>query len=258
MTRLRQSSRTGANAESPTPPLPSEQPPSSSPSDNNNNNRHDNTDPHEKKDQILEASDPDLDRTSSSVTVSPTASPAVAEELNDAVGTPINIDVQEEPIEIAVDNNITSGDKNKDEDPKEVDDSLEQEPLDNTPSKDQEQDLEHSIELDGHLKNHGHTQSFDTNGGDHLHHDHHPGKDQNSNGLHHHLGSGEVHHSSSHNTLRVNALKHVKRPAEDRFLHHDRDSNTVQDEEEQDYLTGAYKSPFRHTHKAEKAGKEER
>ncbi|KAI7818826.1 hypothetical protein BC939DRAFT_480120 [Gamsiella multidivaricata] len=44
--------------------------------------------------------------------------------------------------------------------------------------------------------------------------------------------------------------KHAKRAVE-------QDSNTVA-EEEQDYLGGAYKSPFRHTHKAEKAGKEER
>ncbi|KAF9902238.1 hypothetical protein BX616_001996 [Lobosporangium transversale] len=44
--------------------------------------------------------------------------------------------------------------------------------------------------------------------------------------------------------------KHAKRPVE-------QDSNTLA-EEAQDYSAGAYKSPFRHTHKAEKAGKEER
>ncbi|KAF9583563.1 hypothetical protein BGW38_009166 [Lunasporangiospora selenospora] len=36
------------------------------------------------------------------------------------------------------------------------------------------------------------------------------------------------------------------------------DSNTVGDSEAQDYLAGAYKSPYRHTHKAEKVGREER
>ncbi|KAG0327540.1 hypothetical protein BGZ99_007378 [Dissophora globulifera] len=47
----------------------------------------------------------------------------------------------------------------------------------------------------------------------------------------------------------LETTKHAKRPIE--F-----DSNTVT--EELDYSAGAYKSPFRHTHKAEKAGKEER
>jgi len=174
------------------------------------------TEPHEKRDQVLEASDPDLNPASSSVAVSPTSSPAVVEQLDDAVGTPINIDIEEQD---PVESNVDTGDDEDDEQEDDIDQDVSVE----IP---EEEDEEQSLRLETGAPSHATASA--------------------ANG-----GSVEGHRYSGNP---VATIKHAKRSADD----HTTDSNTVQDDEAQDYLTGVYKSPFRHTHKAEKAGKEER
>ncbi|GJJ74040.1 hypothetical protein EMPS_06398 [Entomortierella parvispora] len=224
MGTIRRSSHSGgANAaSSSSPPTSESQEGSSSPSDN----AHQSSDPHEKKDQVLEASDPDLNPTSSSVTVSPKASPAVAEQLDDAVGTPINEDIEEQdPVEGAIDTIQDEYNNEEQEDSPDQDVSVEDP---------EAEDEEEALRLDKGVSHHVNDSGASAAGSVKGHHRH-----------------GEVNHSLG---SPAGATKHAKRPAEDHFI----DSNTTQDDETQDYLAGAYKSPFRHTHKAEKVGKEER
>ncbi|KAF9378162.1 hypothetical protein CPB97_009742 [Podila verticillata] len=199
---------------------------------------------HEKKDQTLEASDPDVNAASTE------------DLVQDAVSTPINAEIESMPVENHHDGTAEH---------EEVDPVKDAEPV-------------HEIHLVGHIKGvpHHHTEEHKKDGErevkkteahfEHHHHateghhhateSHHPteGHHHSLEGHHHSLGGH--HHSSEgrHKAGEDETIKHVKRAVE-------ADSNTeglAVDAEAQDYLTGAYKSPFRHAHKGEQAGKEQR
>lgn len=192
---------------------------------------------HEKKDQSLEASDPDVNAASTE------------DLVHDAVSTPINAEIESMPTEPHQDGTAEH---------KEADPVKDAEPM-------------HEIHLIGHIKGvpHHHTEELKKDGEHevkkteaHFEHHHHAteGHHHATEGHHHatesHHHTGGHHHSSEshHKAGEDETIKHVKRPVE-------ADSNTeghAVDAEAQDYLTGAYKSPFRHAHKGEQAGKQER
>ncbi|KAF9186694.1 hypothetical protein BGZ51_009816 [Haplosporangium sp. Z 767] len=173
-----------------------------------------NEPPHEKKDQKLEATDPDL--------IPDSSSSSAVDQLGEAALTPVDNDVQEEE---------ETKEKPLDEQPH----SHEQEHKELEPHK--VSPGEHEPLQSVHLKD----QTIDVSS------DSEPSNMTTSSSY------KEAEHGSSGTMGAVEhmeAIKHSKRGVPE-------DSNTVS-EEVGDYLAGTYKSPFRHTHKSEKAGKEER
>ncbi|KAG0213728.1 hypothetical protein BGX28_003672 [Mortierella sp. GBA30] len=177
-----------------------------------------NEPPHEKLDQKLEANDPDIISASE---------PSTTEQLNEAATTPIHDDLQEQ-------------EQDEDEikrESTEAHDVHRDKGTMNMGSYAAETDNEmNSIQLLGHIK-----------GVPGLGHQDMAGSSQNDIVSH----KTDDNNESIDEPEGLEALKHGKRSV-------DQDKNTVAEEEAHDYLAGAYKSPFRHTHKAEKAGKEER
>ncbi|KAF9138130.1 hypothetical protein BG015_002475 [Linnemannia schmuckeri] len=191
---------------------------------------------HEKSDQKLEATDPDMSTTTSDDS-------STVDQVNDAVDTPINSEIQEEE-PVSADNADAGG----------VGGSLAiQEEEASSDNK------VHSIQLVDHIKGvSGQSkQVHNSDHGQYHEHDHDQGtttsvpKDIESNTAETNR-HGNVHSqylSEDEEELQeveeLESTKHAKRMADD------------QARERHDYLAGAYKSPFRHTHKAEKVGREE-
>ncbi|KAG9066528.1 hypothetical protein KI688_012436 [Linnemannia hyalina] len=193
---------------------------------------------HEKSDQKLEATDPDVSATTSddSFTV---------DQVNNAVDTSIISEIQEEE-PVRTDNADAGSDGG----------SLavqEEEEESNPESK------VHSIQLAGHIKGVPKQVHHSDHGQHHEHtqHDHDQSptasvpKDIASNTAEtNRQGHGHSQHSSGdkegfQEVEELESTKHAKRTADD------------QAKERHDYTAGAYKSPFRHTHKVEKVGREE-
>jgi len=196
--------------------------------------------PHEKQDQKLEGSDPDL--IPSSVSDTPTA-----DQLAEAATTPIHSDVQEQEQEQKSSKHESTQDHGHDHD---YDRDSHQHPAvnkdehDSGPAEREDpQEPVHSLHLQSHIKGvpgHGHHATTAAEAEDHdAHADELNGSAPPMSGM-----------TEAEPTKDLETLKHGKRTVEE-------DSNTIA-EETQDYIAGAYKSPFRHTSKSEKAGKEER
>ncbi|KAG0251175.1 hypothetical protein BGZ95_006973 [Linnemannia exigua] len=182
----------------------------------------------EKSDQQLEATEPDISTNCSES--------STADQVKDAVGTPINTEIQEEE-PVSKDSGAGGMLAVQEEDS-------------NPESK------AHSIQLAGHIKGVSRRSK-------HLHHDseheqHHnydqntttsASKDVESNTEETNRHGHSQHSSSDKKAIQeaeeLDLTKYAKRTADD------------QAQERHDYLAGAYKSPFRHTHKVEKVGHEE-
>lgn len=195
---------------------------------------------HEKIDQKLEASDPDLLTTDDSSTV---------DQVQDAVGTPINTEIrEEEPVSL---DNVGSSDGELRSGSLAVEEEKEEEEgdLDNESSK------IYSTQLAGHIRGvpgqskhrlydeHDQDQSatgsvpeiIESNMAETNRHGHGQRLSEDTEGI-----------QEVEDVEELDSTKHAKRIADD------------QAKERHDYVAGAYKSPFRHTHKAEKVGREER
>ncbi|KAF8945356.1 hypothetical protein BGZ47_002816 [Haplosporangium gracile] len=191
---------------------------------------------HEKSDQKLEATDPDVSTTTSDDS-------STVNQVNDAVSTPINSEIQEEE-PVSAENTDAGSDGGS---------LAVQEEEVNSDNK------VHSIHLAGHIKGvPGQSkQVHDSGDGQHYEHDHDQGttasvpKDIESNtaeaNRHGHVDSQHLFGDKEglQEVDELESTKHAKRTADD------------QARERHDYLAGTYKSPFRHTHKAEKVGREE-
>ncbi|KAF9544021.1 hypothetical protein EC957_000290 [Mortierella hygrophila] len=192
---------------------------------------------HEKSDQKLEATDPDLTATTSDDS-------STIDQVNNAVDTSIDSEIQEEE-PVRTDNADAGNDGGSL--------GVQEEEESNPESK------VHSIQLAGHIKgvpkqvhHSDHGQRYE-----HRQHDHDQSpaasvpKDIESNTAEtNRQGHGLSQHSSgdkegSQEVEEMESTKHAKRTADD------------QAKERHDYIAGAYKSPFRHTHKVEKVGREE-
>ncbi|KAF9962372.1 hypothetical protein BGZ72_006193 [Mortierella alpina] len=237
MANARRSSRSSARAASTAEADPERDSPNKDTPDNQSDSpavdstHQANDTPHEKLDQKLEANDPDLIRTS---TDSPTA-----DQLAEAATTPIHSDLQEHEQEHKTSKNESTHDHASHQHP--ADDKDEH--GSGSAEKEDPQEPMHSIHLQGHLKGvpgHGHhaTTAVEADG-------HDPSEDELNGAVPPSAGMTEAESATG-----LDTLKYGKRAVEE-------DSNTIA-EETQDYLTGTYKSPFRHTSKSEKAGKEER
>ncbi|KAI1303888.1 hypothetical protein EDD11_005294 [Mortierella claussenii] len=184
---------------------------------------------HVKKDQQLEATDPDI--------LSAPLNPAAAEQLNEAATTPINTEIQEEEPMSSQQQQLSeeaSVDAHNHQ-------NSHQDVVERHVVSEEGKEPVHSVRLVGHIKGvpgHSHGQPTEQDNRKELSALDEPAQ---SNGA-------TVGMQSMNNEGQV---KHAKRAV-------DEDTNTVAEEELQDYNAGAYKSPFRHTHKAERAGKEER
>jgi hypothetical protein len=205
---------------------------------------------HEKSDQTREATDPDL-------LLNTTDNSSTVDRVQDAVGTPINTEIQEEePVRA---NNTGENDEGSG--------SGSLAAAVEGGDSNAEDSKVHSIRLASHIRgvpgrskqqqHHHHHDEGESDSGQH--HD----QDQNATGsvpegiesntaeTNSRHGHGQKHSSVDNEGLyEVEELdsssKHAKRVADD------------QAKERHDYLAGAYKSPFRHTHKVEKVGREER
>ncbi|KAG0029615.1 hypothetical protein BGZ81_003583 [Podila clonocystis] len=180
---------------------------------------------HVKKDQSLEASDPDVNASSTE------------DLVHDAVSTPINEEIESVP----------AGHHHEDtaEHKEEAHSVRDDEPV-------------HEIHLVGHIKGvpHHHSEEHTKEGEHeannteaHFGHHRHAAEGHHHSSEDHHSAENHHHSMESQHKGEDEAIKHVKRPVE-------ADSNSeghVVDTEAQDYLTGAYKSPFRHVHKGEQA-----
>ncbi|KAF9899223.1 hypothetical protein EC991_009279 [Linnemannia zychae] len=202
-------------------------------SDPNSDSTHQSNEPtHEKSDQQLEATDPDVSSNSSES--------STADQVKDAVGTPINSEIQgEEPVskESGAGGMLAT-----------------QEETSNPEGK------VHTIQLAGHFKgipgqskHHNHHHHNDSEHGRHSDHDQNATtsapKEIESNTTEANRHAHSQHSSGDRVAMQeveeLDSTKHGKRTADD------------QARERHDYLAGAYKSPFRHTHKVEKVGREE-
>ncbi|KAF9123663.1 hypothetical protein BGX30_001319 [Mortierella sp. GBA39] len=196
---------------------------------------------HEKSDQKLEATDPDVSATTSDDS-------STVDQVNDAVDTLINSEIQEEE-PVKTDNADAGSDGGSLAVQEEEGEEEEGSNLENKV---------HSIQSVGHIKGVS-KQVHDSNHGQHHEHGQHDHdqsttasvpKDIESNTVEsNRQGHGQSQHSSGDKEgfLEVEELestKHAKRTADD------------QAKERHDYIAGSYKSPFRHTHKVEKVGRE--
>ncbi|KAF9300856.1 hypothetical protein BGZ91_009710 [Linnemannia elongata] len=197
---------------------------------------------HEKTDQTLEATDPDVSKTTS-------GDSSTADDVNDAVGTPIDSEIQEEePVRTY---NADAGGADSDGGSLAVEEE-----------KANSENKVHSIHLAGHIKGvPGRSkQVYDSDHGQHHEHEQHDHdqstaasvpKDIESNTAetnrhgHTHSQQSPEDQEGLQEVEELESTKHAKRTADD------------QAKERHDYLAGAYKSPFRHTHKVEKVGREE-
>ncbi|KAF9942038.1 hypothetical protein BGZ67_003324 [Mortierella alpina] len=187
--------------------------------------------PHEKQDQKLEGADPDL--IPSATSDSPTA-----DQLAEAATTPIHSDLQEQQQDQESSKKESGHDRDHDSHPHPADSKDEH--ASGPADKEDPQEPIHSLHLQSHIRGvpgHGHHATTAVDAED---------NDENAEELNatDPPMSGKTEDEPAEG---LETLKHGKRAVED-------DSNTMAEE----YLTGAYKSPFRHTSKSEKAGKEER
>lgn len=196
---------------------------------------------HEKNDQRLEATDPDVSTTMSDDSTT-------TDQVNDAVGTPINNEIEEEePVRT---NNADTGS---------VGGSLAVHEVEEV----NPENKVHSIKLVGHIQGvpGGSKQVYDSDHGQHNEYEQHehdqstpasvPEDIESNTAETNRHGHGHSQHLSEdkeglQEVEELELTKHAKRTADD------------QARERYDYLAAAYKSPFRHTHKAEKVGREER
>ncbi|KAK3816652.1 MAG: hypothetical protein J3Q66DRAFT_343106 [Benniella sp.] len=194
---------------------------------------------HIKQDQKLEASDdPDV--------MPATQDPTTMESINEAASTPINLDIQEEgPLSSSggaaglLDHKESPMSKHHEV----VDvDAFEHHQHGSSKAPNEVILVEEEEEVT--------TTTTRTNDGDA------PESETMSSMTHGHgedVDPSQVPLPPSSSPMEENGLgttKHAKRAV-------DEDSNTLA-EEQHDYIAGVYKSPFRHAHKAERAGKEER
>ncbi|KAG0282625.1 hypothetical protein BGZ96_000301 [Linnemannia gamsii] len=199
---------------------------------------------HEKNDQKLEASDPDL--------LTTTDDSSTVDQVQDAVGTPINSEIREEE-PVSLDDDV-GGSKDDDDDGELGSGSL---AMMEEGNLDLESNRVYSTTLAGHVRGvPGQSK--------HRHYDEHD-QDQsatgsvpeeiesntaetNRHGYGQHLSEdkGRIEEVEGEEVEELESTKHAKRMADDLA------------KERHDYVAGAYKSPFRHTHKAEKVGREER
>ncbi|KAF9117523.1 hypothetical protein BGW39_002096 [Mortierella sp. 14UC] len=235
MTKIRSSSRqmssSAASTSTPDPDTPEQT--ASEASDPSSDSTHQSNEPtHEKSDQQLEATDPDIPTNSSES--------STVDQVKDAVGTPINSEIEEEE-PVSTDSG-TGGTL-----------AAQEEALNS------ERKI-HSVQLADHIKgvpeqskHHYHNES--EHGHDHDHdHDQNATtsapKDVEANTTETNRHGHSQHSSGDKEAMleveELDSTKHAKRTADD------------QARERHDYLAGAYKSPFRHTHKVEKVGREER
>ncbi|KAF9575245.1 hypothetical protein EC968_003886 [Mortierella alpina] len=192
--------------------------------------------PHEKQDQKLEGSDPDLIPSS----VSETSTADAADQLAEAATTPIQKDLQEQELEPkpSKDESTPDHDHNSHPHPVVNEDEHASGPVD----QEDPQEPVHSLHLQSHIKGvpgHGHHATTAVEAEDDASAEELNGTAPSLSGM-----------TEAEPAQGLETMKHGKRAVEE-------DSNTIADET-QDYLAGAYKSPFRHTSKSEKAGKEER
>ncbi|KAF9280431.1 hypothetical protein BGZ68_007242 [Mortierella alpina] len=237
MANARRSSRSTARSASTAAADPEHDSPNKDTSDNQSDSAaidstHQATEPpHQKRDQKLEETDPDL--MPSSTSDSPTA-----DQLAEAATTPINKDLQEQEQEQTESKNESSHDHDHDQDPHPA--GNKDEHASGPADKEDPQETVHSIHLQSHIKGvpgHGHHATTAVED---------EGQDANAD----ELNGASALSGTTEAEPGLESLKHGKRAVEE-------DSNTIA-EETQDYIAGAYKSPFRHTSKSEKAGKEER
>ncbi|KAG0368249.1 hypothetical protein BGX24_002891 [Mortierella sp. AD032] len=220
------SSSAGSNS-TPSPDSP-EQTTNESSEPSSDSTHQSNEAPPEKSDQQLEATDPDVSTNCSAS--------STADQVKDAVGTPINTEIQEEePVSIDSGTSGTLAIQEEDSHP---------------------ESTVHSIQLAGHIKG-------VSGRSKHLHynseHEQHHNYDQNTTtsapknvesntpetNRHGHSQHSSTDKEAIQEAEELDSTKHAKRTADD------------QAKERHDYLAGAYKSPFRHTHKVEKVGREE-
>jgi hypothetical protein len=185
---------------------------------------------HEKSDQQLEATDPDISTNSSE-------SPSI-DQVTDSIGTPLNSEIQEEEY-VSSDSGAGRMLATQEETP-------------------YPESKAHSIRLAGHNKEVSEQSKHHHDYSD-FEHRHHHDHDQNattSAPKDTESNTAETNRSSHNQHLSMNmegiqdleeldSTKHAKRTVDD------------QAKERHDYLAGAYKSPFRHAHKVEKVGREE-
>ncbi|KAG0202680.1 hypothetical protein BGX31_003534 [Mortierella sp. GBA43] len=175
-----------------------------------------------KQDQMLEATDPDV--AAAADTQDPTT-----EQLTEAVTTPINVDLQEEEPVTEAHHRHHHHHHHHVQEETEPTTSLSSETTEHMPSG-KTQNSAIDIQDDDHVDGSGVQVPLSTS-------------DE--------LETTTTTTTNTDTTTTTPATtKHAKRAVDD-------DSNTVA-EEQLDYIAGVYKSPFRHSHKAERAGKEER
>ncbi|KAF9084351.1 hypothetical protein BGX29_002597 [Mortierella sp. GBA35] len=239
MTTIHKSTQQSSTAdpESPQQETHSPDPTTANDTESTVDSTHQSTSPtHEKSDQQLEATDPDISTAD--------ASSSTVDQVKDAVGTPINSEIQEEePLTTGSEEGGSLAVHSSREDDSNPEDKVHSIQLAGRSKKQHSvTGLDHTFDHDqGSSPKDGESNTAETNRHDRNQHS------TSSSSLSHSSSVDKEHHGEGGlmQAEELDSTKHAKRMVDD------------QARERHDYLAGAYKSPFRHAHKVEKVGREE-